>query len=290
MVKRTYGAEVASVCAFKYVHRPGPHEAGTDLKLYYCGMEDCAPGHSWGPGLKDHYKIHYVHRGRGVYRTPWQTYELSAGYGFLVSPDTVSSYQADLDEPWTYSWAAFNGVQAKHYLQRARLSPEQPVFECRRPEVIEGCLQRMFEAGRSSPSRDMKLLGALYDFLSVLTDEAYEEGDMPPEAFVPMRDRYVKQALEFIETNYSRNFTIEELAQSIGLGRKYLSRLFKEALGVSPQHFLLRYRMDKASELMSNGELSIGQIAYSVGYKDQLLFSRMFKKMKGLAPSHYRNR
>jgi YesN/AraC family two-component response regulator len=90
--------------------------------------------------------------------------------------------------------------------------------------------------------------------------------------------------------NYSRKMTISELARSIGLDRSYLGSIFKEQLSTSLQNYLKNYRMDKACELMKNETLSIGDISRSVGYDDPLLFSKLFRKCKGVSPREYRRR
>jgi len=88
--------------------------------------------------------------------------------------------------------------------------------------------------------------------------------------------------------NYSRDISVMELARHIGLDRSYLCSLFKEYLKVSPREYLIKYRMDKACELMKNPSLSISDVARSVGYSDPLGFSKMFKKVKGCSPKAYR--
>ncbi|MNG24493.1 Arabinose operon regulatory protein [compost metagenome] len=81
--------------------------------------------------------------------------------------------------------------------------------------------------------------------------------------------------------------TIRQLSDYLGLDRKYVAALFREALGIPPQQYLLRYRMDKACELLRSTGLTVAETARSVGYKDALLFSRMFKKVIGVPPSRY---
>ncbi|MFH5187262.1 AraC family transcriptional regulator [Paenibacillus sp. TAB 01] len=274
---------------FKYmlpIHQFDPYD---DLKLYYCGSEQCLPGHSWGPALKDHYKIHYIHSGKGMYRTPEKTHTLTQGQGFLICPDVLSFYQADAHEPWTYSWVAFKGTNADSYLQRACLTSEQPVFRTAQQETIALCFQQMFQASLMPKSRDLRLLGSLYQFLSILIEDASPSREL--EAYAEGADRqqlYVAKAVEFIETNYSRSMSIAELADQVGLERKYLTKLFKSRTGLSPQLYVIHYRIGKACEWLADPLLSVAEIAYSVGYKDPLLFSKMFKKMKGLSPSEYR--
>lgn len=258
-----------------------------DLKLYYCGTEQCVPGHSWGPGLKDHYKILYIHSGKGIYRNGNQTYSLTQGQGFLICPDVLSFYQADRSDPWTYSWVAFNGANAPWYLQRARLTAEQPIFRSVQQETIALCFQQLFQASLLHKSRDLRLQSSLYTFLALLIEEASSE---PPPLVegITRQQQYVAKAIEFVETNYSRPISIAELAREVGLERKYLTKLFKISTGLSPQLYVIHFRINKACEWMANPLLSITEIAYSVGYNDPLLFSKMFKKIKGVPPSSYR--
>ena len=89
---------------------------------------------------------------------------------------------------------------------------------------------------------------------------------------------YVEDSLQYIENNYDHSFSIQEIADSLGLERTYLYRLFKKVTGFSPQEYLLDYRIRKACELLQNTDLPIAQIARSVGYEDSLYFSRLFKQ------------
>ena len=59
-------------------------------------------------------------------------------------------------------------------------------------------------------------------------------------------------------------------------------------MGISPQKYLINFRLNQACKLMKNTELSIAEISRSVGYQDPLYFSKLFKKEKGLSPSKYR--
>lgn len=263
-------------------------EPNIDLQLYYCGMEQCKPNHSWGPGVKDHFKIHYIHEGKGIFQLNNITYHLSKGQGFLITPGTIAYYKADKDNPWTYSWTAFNGINAEFYLKNAGLSKDKPIFTVKDEKLIESCFIQMFEAGAMKKGKDMAFQGSLYLFLSLLI----ENSDSKEELHKPYnsKENYSQKALEFIKKNYSRDMKIADIAAYIGIDRKYLATIFKEKLYKNPQQFLIDYRLEKASELIINSELSISDIARSVGYKDPLLFSKLFKKNRGVSPKNYRNK
>ncbi|XID95046.1 AraC family transcriptional regulator [Paenibacillaceae bacterium WGS1546] len=256
-----------------------------DLKLYYCGTERCAPGHAVGPMVRDYYKIHYIHSGQGMFRTGGKSYALGKGQGFLISPEKLSYYRADETDPWTYSWVAFNGIQVEYYLKKSHLSDDQPIFATDQDEYIQDCFLEMFKATEHNLTNELRLLGALYSFLSIILDPA-----SMPVASQNAKGQYVEQAIEFIEQNYATDLKIEGLAERLRINRKYLSKIFKDTTGLTPQQYFLQSRMNRASELIQKSTLSMSEIASSVGYKDPFLFSRMYKKITGVSPRDYRKK
>ena len=68
----------------------------------------------------------------------------------------------------------------------------------------------------------------------------------------------------------------------------FLARVFRDAVGESPQAYLLHYRMARAAQLLKETRRTIGEIAGQVGYANQLHFSRAFKNVHGVSPREYR--
>lgn len=260
----------------------------SDLNMYHCGTQNCEPGHDYGPAVRDHYLIHYVLDGKGTFYVGEKTYTLGKGQGFLICPNIITYYQADFKEPWSYSWVGFNGLNAGHYLNCAGLTREMPIFVYDRDDYLKLCLDEMINAGKVTRSREIKLLGLLYLFLSQLIEvsgeDRFNDGNANRQEF------YVRKAVEYIEMNYSRHITISQMAEYTGLDRSYLGALFKEHMNITPKEYLMSLRVSKACELMKNTNLSIGDIARSVGYGDPLLFSKVFKKIKNAPPRDYRRK
>lgn len=272
-----------------YTVLPRQSHAPVDLHFYYYGSEKCSPGSSWGPAVKDHYKLFYIHSGQGVFRSRGEVRQLTAGQGFLVTPGAVFSYQADDSSPWVQSWVAFHGSYTETYLSLAGLSAETPIFQSGADSPLPGCFRQVRDADYPGESRELRITSAFFQLMAAILDEASgaRTGSPPPEG---RRKTYTARAMEYVDVNYSRGVTVEELAADLGLTRKYLSRLFKDETGISPQQYLLKYRLDKASELLRTTALSVKEVSYSVGYKDPLLFSRMFKQLFGLSPRQYREK
>ena len=83
-----------------------------ELSIFNCGLERCAPGQTWGPGIRDHYLIHLVLSGKGVFEVGGRTWEVSPGDLFFARPSQLIRYTADEQQPWEYSWVGFNGACA----------------------------------------------------------------------------------------------------------------------------------------------------------------------------------
>jgi AraC-like DNA-binding protein len=258
-----------------------------DLKLYYCGTQNCSPDHSWGPAIKEHFKIHYIHKGKGIFRLGNKTYHLEKGQGFLICPNVISYYKADDREPWSYSWCAFDGINAEAYLKRANLTNLNPIFEYNKDDMLNKCLEEMIQATNWEKSSDLRLQSLLYLFLATIIDEAALDSNF--QETKTSKNIYINKAIDFININYSRKIRVTEVAKFIGLDRKYISKLFKDKVGVTIQDYLISFRINKAKEMMKDKQLSIGDISRSVGYDNPLIFSKIFKKVNGISPSKYRD-
>ncbi len=105
-----------------------------------------------------------------------------------------------------------------------------------------------------------------------------------------LRDPFVGRALSLIHRNPARNWTIEELARDVGLSRSVLAERFADLVGLPPMHYLAKWRMQIASELLSGGGTNIATVAAETGYGSEAAFSRAFKKMVGVPPSAWRRR
>ena len=100
---------------------------------------------------------------------------------------------------------------------------------------------------------------------------------------------HIETALKYIEMNYSNPYlSLEDVASAIPIHKNYLSLLFKKSLGVTFTQYLTQKRIEQATVLLKNTDYTISQIANSVGYVDQLYFSKLFKKFNKLPPSEYR--
>jgi len=254
------------------------------LYLYYYGDEKCRPCHSWGPGMKTHYKIHFVRSGKGILRIRDTTHTISKGQMFICCPHELVYYEADKDEPWDYVWVAFDGLHVDGYLKRANLSADSPVLTISDTKAMEKLFEQLLAI--SEPTNEIFFLrtqASIYQFFALLMENSVDTQRKPVHSEV-----YVEQVMRYVQMNYPNKVTVSGIAEHVGLNHKYLSTLFRSATHSTIKNYIIQYRMDVACGMLKDSKMNISSIALSVGYSDSLLFSKMFKKHLKCSPTEYR--
>ena len=197
----------------------------------------------------------------------------------------ITTYRADERDPWEYTWIEFDGLRAQECLRLAGISGPEPIYTPASQDAGEKLCQEMLYIANNGNADPMHLIGHGFLFLSQLVESSSYQRN---QSVHRLRDFYIREALSFIESNFQRDITIEEIAAFCGLNRSYFGKVFRETMGESPQAFLLHYRMGRAAQLLKETRLSIGEIAQQVSYDNQLHFSRAFKNVHGVSPREYR--
>ena len=260
-----------------------------DIYLSTCGVQNCFPGHFFGPGQREEYIIHFICEGKGTYEVDGKTYHLKKGDFFVIPPKTEVYYKADEKEPWDYLWVGFQGVKATTYLKNAGIDKTHRTGHYSNTSYILACIQQMMLARTLTYHNELKRQAALLQILAALIEVHHDTLSDEEQHEYPHRV-YLQQALDYMNTHLHENIKISTLASHIGIDRSYLSNIFKSTLEISPQEYLLTLRMDKAADLLKNSDKKINLIACEVGYSDPLTFTKMFKKVKGMAPSEWRQK
>lgn len=123
-----------------------------------------------------------------------------------------------------------------------------------------------------------------------ITGEETEEAGEEKEPEHVSGSFIVKNALAYMEENYTQKLTLSEVAEKTYVSQWHLSKLLNRYVGQSFSEILNHVRMEHAKELLKNPALRIGDISEQVGFLDLAHFSRVFKKQEGVSANEYRNR
>ncbi|MDK2808939.1 MAG: two-component system, response regulator YesN [Clostridiales bacterium] len=100
-----------------------------------------------------------------------------------------------------------------------------------------------------------------------------------------IRSDAVNSAIRYMEEHYMEEISLEEIARYIGISPQHFSKLFKEETGSNYIDWLTNLRLDIAKRLLSEGDISVKEVCYRVGYNDPNYFSRIFRKVVHVSPT-----
>jgi transcriptional regulator GlxA family with amidase domain len=103
-------------------------------------------------------------------------------------------------------------------------------------------------------------------------------------------DETIKKAQSFLENNFRKKISMENLASSYAVGRRNFDRRFKKATGNTPLEYLQRIKIEAAKKNFESTRKSIKEVMFEVGYSDLKAFRTIFRKITGLSPVQYRNK
>ncbi len=254
------------------------------LSVFNVGRQKCSPGYEWGPGIRDHYLIHYISSGKGTYTYDGHTTKLEAGDLFLVRPDMEVSYRADERSPWTYYWVGFAGTDAGAILEATDLCGKNNVLRSiSYGDSLKKQLASINDAFGNSFIHAVRMTGELYRMLALIVEHASHTSPITPDD-----SEQVRRAIDFIDSHYSYPISVEDIASYVGVSRSTLFRQFRRFLDLSPKEYLDQYRIRRAAYLLKHTDLTVNSVSVSVGYDNGLYFSKVFKKATGMSPSRYR--
>ncbi len=232
------------------------------------GWQACMPGHSFGPGLRDFYVMHFVVSGTGTFSIEGKEYHPKAGDLFIIPPHKIAYYKASEEDPFHYIWINF--VTTTGLLRNA--------FDF--DFMHAPFLQYLFVDIQNHP--DLHSNGFSY-ISECLADIATQLSSMQSKP-----EHLVLSAIQYMKAHYSNeNLSIAEIANILQTNRSILSACFSSIKNMSPMEYLIRYRLNRACHYMCECKASPSVAACSVGYKNYSNFSKMFKKYYGMSPRDY---
>lgn len=259
-----------------------------DISLVHMGREECRPYHAFS-GTRDEYIIHFILSGHGFYSAGGNTWPLESGQMFLVYPNDPVVYCADTKSPWSYVWVGFKGLDADNVLKHCGFSKNSRVLQAPDSDEYMKCFEELFRHITLSFSDRLYREATLLKLMAVLSDHYTRLMLENRQEKTDFGDNvYVNLAIEYINEMYMQNISVSDIADRIGVTRAHLNYAFQKELNISIQKFLIDFRMHKAANLLVSTSLSVKEIASQVGYNDQLVFSKAFKKKFGVSPKNYR--
>jgi AraC-like DNA-binding protein len=225
------------------------------------------------PQGRNDYHVIYVLDGELEVIYNKETYILHQGDFVYYPPHTEQWYR---DVVGTYRfWVHFTGFVMPQILDESRLTPG--VHRAEPSEYVEELFYRLVNENHSrhSISSENGLL------LEILLELGKLVG-------APKAASRLGGCVEYLNRHYQQPLSVTELAEMCHLSVSRFMSVFKAEQGVTPMQYLSRPRIEQACALLGATDLPVGEIAYACGYDDPLYFCRVFRKLKKMSPTAYR--
>jgi len=248
--------------------------------VYSCAYDRNLPtNYRYGPYLRDIYYIECNTGGYGSIIINGKEFPVTPGDCYFILPGETITYTTHPTNPREGVWCSVDGLQVGWALSQAGISADNPyapreLFDQLTAEI--DALAQMWH--EKDPGASLRRTGHIYNFLGILLSKATTQSTTD----------WLSRCIGYMEANYYKPITVEELAREAFLERSYFSVRFKELTGQSPHAYLTSLRIQKAQALMAQTHCSISRAAELVGL-DPRNFSRIFKRETGITPKAFKD-
>ncbi|WP_341875931.1 AraC family transcriptional regulator [Defluviitalea saccharophila] len=160
----------------------------------------------------------------------------------------------------------------------------QNVYSKQLLELIGNFQREMMDHGESFPLMLESI--CIQIVFQLLRDLSSEPGTNQNK--ISKDNKYIKQAIQFMQEYYSANISINDICNLIYLSPCHFKRVFKDCTGQTPYQYLMKIRLEKAKEILKEKESSMEEVARLCGFVNTGHFATVFKRNIGMSPSEYR--
>jgi transcriptional regulator GlxA family with amidase domain len=203
---------------------------------------------------------------------------------FVIPPGVETTYIADEDEPWEYYWIGIHGIEAKDILKQADLTNSKPVVNLVNYERVFSLLESLIICEKRKAESKYFLMGYLYQIIGVLVEENNKE----IISKASNNDELVKSFIRYVEEDYASKIKVSYFTEKVKIERTNFTKIFKKHMDITPQNFIINFRLNKSLVLLKNMNLNILEVSSMVGFNDYKHFLKSFKKKYGVTPKAYR--
>ena len=239
------------------------------------------------------FEFHYFLGGQGLFKNGPQTHRIDKGSLFLSTPDQTHEIQAEnLDHPLSY-YALLFEADPDDYLYPYL---NDPSFQAFFPAKIGTSHRLFFEDAKNKFNQsenafrvravELRLEALIHDLIGDLRtgESSFLEAEGHVEAF----NLHVEQALGILQSHVFSQISLGVVCEQLRITEEYLIRLFKRHMNMTPMRYLNNLKMETATSLLLNSDLSVKEISWKLGFSRQYHFSRNFKAYSACTPTEYR--
>ncbi len=236
-------------------------------------------------GTAEHILIFCV-RGMGWVEIGGVRYEVGPSEALLIPRGTPHTYGASDAAPWSIHWVHFRGTEADFFAYQLPEHEYLLSVDAQTAAALEGLFTECYDSfvGGFVQHRLIYCSQVLHHLFGCLF---FNNPAFSP-ALRTSRFHSLEATFSYLQQNVTNMLTLAQMADHAGLSTSHFSHLFKQQTGYSPVDYFIHLKMQIACSLLTLTPKSVQEVALEMGYEDPYYFSRLFKKVVGVAPRAYR--
>jgi AraC-like DNA-binding protein len=239
------------------------------------------------PGCSEETVFIYCTAGKGWCELEEERLSIKPGELLVATAGAACRCSPEPDSSLTIHWVHARGRLMGEYLAALGVGSEPVILALGHDARLIGLFGELLDVLAEGCADDDLLCGSsvLQHMIGIFIRARRRKKATAPDAA-----QRVAASIEFMKSNLTRSLDIAMLSELARVSPSHYSTLFKRQTGYSPVDYLIRLRIQVASELLDNTNYDIKTIAAKLGYKDPLYFSRVFVGVQGVSPSEFRRR
>ena len=238
-----------------------------------------------------HHELIFVTGGKGCIKGPHKNYQLKEGMLLYLCPDVKYSMDIESVEPICFfsvhfSYATVGFISGKWDInEKTDILPIDFVQYLKDYYLINNIFKKLVENWMTKfPDYEFITKTLLQELLFEIFKNIKSNSKNYSNSLK------VEKIIEYLRLNIYGKITLADLSKLVQLSSAYLSRIFKQTTGYSVIEFFNKIKVDKAKELIIDGDKKIKEVAQMLGFADEFYFSRIFKKVEGISPMEFYNK
>lgn len=252
----------------------------TPFYIQMTGTSYCDGSYRIRRDYRDLYVLEYIVQGEGVLRVDNRQYTPKEGDVYILHKGIAHEYFSSAENPWIKMFMNIKGSLCRTVFDEYGLGNINLIENCNVKKQFEEFLEI---ANREQLSDHHIFNQCAGKFVEIVAELSGHEAKLTKSYSIE-----AVRLKEYLDKNTGQLISNQQLSEQIYRSQDYTLKLFKREFGITPYDYQIHQKMDISRKLLLNTNMSIREVAGSVGYTDQHYFSNLFYKKCGIRPSDYR--
>lgn len=244
----------------------------------------------WHSTMHTHHftELFYVVHGRGNFMVEEEVFSVKESDLVIINSNVDHTEQSYNDNPLEYIVLGIEGLTFSLNKENSNSRYSIYNFDENKKEMHNFLMSLLKEIEEQKANYERVCQNLMEVLLIQIMRNANYKLTITDDVMSKKLCKECSKVKRYLDSKYSENITLDTLADITHMSKYYLIHAFTKYSGVSPINYLNNKRIEESKNLLDNTDLSIAQIAGSIGFSSQSYFSQAFKKSLGISPNEYR--